>query len=568
MELLHIELKNLKLSPVNVRKKCGKDVSDILPSIRSLGILQPLLVRANCEGFEIVAGQRRYNALSKLAEEGDIESVPCIIMQESDDAKAIEASLAENIARLPMDEIDQYKAFCALEKQGSSIDGIATQFGISERLVKQRLAIGNLIAPILTAYRKGDIQPHTIRNLTLATKKQQKAWWELYTSYTERAPEGSYLKAWLFGGADIPLGNALFDVADYKGSVVSDLFGEDSYFDDAESFWTLQNQKIAEAKERYLEDGWQEVVILDVGNRWRKFDHGKAAKTKGGRVYVEVRKDGEVIFNEGYITEKEAKKRANGKDDTEALPVAKAELTKGMQNYLALHRHSAVRTELLGHSAIALRLAVAQMIAGSSLWNVEADPQKANSEAIKESLSTNKAEDVFEAERTRIRALLGIGKESDETIVYRSGDYGKSHDINLVFAKLLKLDDASVNMILTFVAAETLPSGSAMVEILGNMLSVNMADHWQPDQVFFDLLRDKEALNSCLKEAAGKITAEAHISSTAKVQKDIIQGCLDGTRTGKKDWQPRYMNFPFGSYTKKGGIEAIDQWKRVKKHFD
>ena len=37
-----------------------------------------------------------------------------------DNAKAIEASLAENIARLPMDEIDQYKAFAALVKEGNS----------------------------------------------------------------------------------------------------------------------------------------------------------------------------------------------------------------------------------------------------------------------------------------------------------------------------------------------------------------------------------------------------------------------------------------------------------------
>lgn len=106
MKLDHIPLEQLKLSTINVRKKGGKEIADLLPSIRSLGILQPLLVRPNCEGFEIVAGQRRFHALTALAADGIAEPVPCAIMEDGDDAKAIEASLAENIARLPMDEID------------------------------------------------------------------------------------------------------------------------------------------------------------------------------------------------------------------------------------------------------------------------------------------------------------------------------------------------------------------------------------------------------------------------------------------------------------------------------
>ena len=174
MELLHIELENLKTTTLNVRKKGARDIADLLPSIRSLGVIQPLLVRPNCEGYEIVAGQRRYHALTKLAEEGSIDPVPCIIMQEGDDALAIEASLTENIARLPMDEIDQYKAFSALVKEGKAVEDIASQFGITERLVQQRLAIANLISPILTLYRNEDIHRETVRILTMATKCQQK----------------------------------------------------------------------------------------------------------------------------------------------------------------------------------------------------------------------------------------------------------------------------------------------------------------------------------------------------------------------------------------------------------
>ena len=124
MKLQHIDLNDLKATRLNVRKTGAKDIADILPSIRSQGLLQPLLVRPNCEGYEIIAGQRRFHALRKLADEaGDNRSapVPCLVMDAGDDAKAVEASLAENLARLPMDEIDQYKAFAALAAKGLSL---------------------------------------------------------------------------------------------------------------------------------------------------------------------------------------------------------------------------------------------------------------------------------------------------------------------------------------------------------------------------------------------------------------------------------------------------------------
>lgn len=106
MQLQHIELENLSISRLNVRKFGAKDIADLVPSIQSNGILQPLLVRPNAEGFEVVAGQRRFHALHRVldqAEDGmDAEPVPCLVMDGDDDVRAVEASLAENIARLPM----------------------------------------------------------------------------------------------------------------------------------------------------------------------------------------------------------------------------------------------------------------------------------------------------------------------------------------------------------------------------------------------------------------------------------------------------------------------------------
>jgi len=593
MELKHIEIENLKTTKLNVRKKGGKDIDNLVPSIKSLGIVQPLLVRPTRggerdsatgkskerEGYEIVAGQRRYHALLKLAEEQAVDPVPCIVMEDGDDAKAIEASLAENVARLPMDEIDQYKAFAALSRQGKTVEDIASDFGVTERLVKQRLAIANLIAPILTLYRKGEIRADTIRCLTLASKRQQKDWLALYNSEEDYAPLGRSLKDWLFGGAQIPVSNALFDVAAYDGAIISDLFGEEQYFSDSEKFWPLQSKAIALAKDEYLADGWQDVEVMQRGAYWAPWELRVAGKEDGGRVYIQIANNGEVSFHEGYLTEKEAAKleRQAASEDGAAEKPERPELTKAMQNYLGLHRHAAVRAELLCHPGIALRLAVANIVAGSSLWQCYAEPQKAASEAIAKSLGMNKAEMLFDTERRDVRKLLGLEESANtetlETLVPKATDYGRRVDFDEIFARLLKLDDKAVSRILTFVTAETLPAGSATVEVLGNRLKVDMGQVWEPDETFLDLLRDKEAINAMLKDIGGKQVADANITATAKVQKSIISQYLDGTRKpAKKDWQVRYMNFPLRGYTHRsqsgrGGIGAIDRYKAVKKLY-
>ena len=567
MTLQHINLSDLKIAPINVRKIGGKDIADLVPSIRSLGLLQPLLVRPNCEGFEIIAGQRRFHALSALAEEGMIDPVPCIIMKDGDDAKAIEASLAENIARLPMDEIDQYKAFAALIKQGGTVEGIASQFGITERLVKQRLAIANLIAPLLTAYRKGEIDPQTLRLLTLATSRQQKAWLALLRSDDEYAPQGYRLKCWLFGGAEISTDAALFDMADYTGNIVSDLFGEQSYFDSAEEFWALQNTAIAKLKEDYLANGWGEVIVLDIGEHFPSWEYVDTANDNGGKVYIVIARNGEVTPYEGQLSRKDIKARDKATQSGEGMEAEAAslrpELTKPMQNYLDLHRHSAVRAELLNHSQIALRLIAAQAIAGSDTFAVRADPQKAERKDIAESVASNTAQTRFADERNAIAALLGLDEDGSV-----EGSAERAHGLPLILSRLLCLVDEDITRILTFIAAETLPSGASIVEALGIRMKVDIAKDWQPDEAFFDLLRDKEAINGIVKEVAGKAAADAHITSTAKVQKGIIRDCLTGQRQPiKKDWTPRYVRFPMTAYTKRGGIRAIDEWQAVKKHF-
>ncbi len=205
-----------------------------------------------------------------------------------------------------------------------------------------------------------------MRHLTLASKVQQKAWLALFEDAEAYAPRGSQLKGWLFGGASIATGVALFDLETYSGQVVADLFGEDGYFADSDAFWEAQMAAVDARKADYLEAGWADVVIVPPGEHFATWEYEHASKRKGGRVYIQCRANGEVVFHEGYISRREAQaaeRRARGEDGDAKR--ARPELTSTLASYIDLHRHAAVTERLSTEPSLALRVMVAHAIAGS-----------------------------------------------------------------------------------------------------------------------------------------------------------------------------------------------------------
>jgi ParB family chromosome partitioning protein len=127
--------------------------------------------------------------------------------------------------------------------------------------------------------------------------------------------------------------------------------GEDSYFADGEAFWTAQNAAIEARREAYLEAGWADVVVPP-GEHFHSWEYEKAPKRKGGRVYIEVRGNGEVIFMK-------AMSRAGGpphraRRGRGACESPRPEVTGPMQ----CHRPASpcrLRAALIDHGGLALR---------------------------------------------------------------------------------------------------------------------------------------------------------------------------------------------------------------------
>ncbi|MBO9621678.1 MAG: ParB/RepB/Spo0J family partition protein [Sphingomonas sp.] len=559
MTLMFIAQDRLSVSRTNMRhSRKAPDVSDILPTIRKRGVIQTLLVRA-CEtegDYEIVAGARRFHAAQLVAAEtGEAEPLPCRVLAAGDDAAAIEASMIENLARLDADEVTQWETFTRLVKEGREIADIAETFGLPDLTIRRVLALGNLMPRIRDLYRREEIDRATVRHLTMASKSQQRAWLALLDDPQAYVPTGHQLKAWLLGGQSISAAHALFDVDSYKGTLVADLFGDERYFADADAFWAAQNAVIGERREAYLEAGWSDVVIVPPTERFDAWEYERAAKRKGGRVYVDVRANGEVVFHEGYLTRAEARRVARGEPIESGTKPVRPEITSAMQTYVDLHRHAAVRAALCGHNGVALRLMVAHVIVGSQLWTVRPDPQSSRNDDVRESVETSSGEARFDEHRRAVLAVLDLSAEEPML----TGGNGDDHGLCRLFHRLLELPDGLVLDIVAVAMGETLAVGSAAVDAVGLHLGIDMADWWQADACLFDLVRDREVASALLAEIAGDVVAKGNEGEKTKTLKKIARDHLEGAngRAKVERWVPRWMRFPPTAYTARGGVGTV-----------
>lgn len=567
MKLDHIPLGKLSIAAVNMRDgKRPPDIADILPSVRARGVLVPLIVRPLAdvpEAFEIVAGRRRFHAAKTVAEERGGETyLPCAIVAVGDDAAALETSLIENFARENPHEAELWGSFTKLVRQGRTADELAATFGFSERQVAQILALGNLMPRIRDLYRAEKIDVASVRFLTLATKAQQREWLAILADPDRHAPTGRQLKQWLFGGQSISTEHALFDLEGYTGTVVADLFGKHGYFADSGQFWEAQRGAVEERRQAYLADGWAEVVVLEPGCHFNGYEHQRMPKRKGGRVYIALTPRGEVAFHEGYLTDKEARKRARGEATETATRSTRPEVTSALGNYIDLHRHAAVRAMLIDRPAVALRLMLAHAISGSHLFRVTADPEHAATDAIRASVSAAPASQIFALRQQAARVVLGFDGGGP---VASAGQGGAS----AIFLRLLALDDAEVLAILAAVMAESVACGSAVVEAVGHHLALDMSGVFTPDDCLLDLLKDREVLTAMVGEVAGKGVAEANAREKIAVQRGVLRDCLTGAngRTKVENWVPRWMAFPPADYTARGGVGSVRNWERVAELF-
>jgi ParB family chromosome partitioning protein len=269
-----VPLSQLHRSNDNVRRTgIDAEIPALAASIEAHGLLQNLGVRrlpANGAGkrrYEVVAGGRRLQALKLLVQRKKLpkdHGILCLLVDEAK-ASASEVSLAENVERVSLHPADQFDAFAQQQKDGRSSIDIAARFGVSERLVEQRLKLAAASPKLMTEYREGRM---TLEQLTAFAvcddhAVQEHVWFEAPLFDRSAASIRRALTKTLVEGSDRRarfVGVQAYEQA--GGEVRRDLFNEEaSYFADSQLLDRLVSEKLISIADKLRDEGWGFVEI-------------------------------------------------------------------------------------------------------------------------------------------------------------------------------------------------------------------------------------------------------------------------------------------------------------------
>jgi len=148
----------------------GEEQKNLVTSVRKSGIIQPIVVRRLENGYEIIAGERRWRA----AQEAGLKQVP-IIVREAEDLDMAEISLVENIQRADLNPIEEAEAFLTLmEKFGLSHEEISARVGKDRSTVVNAVRLLKLTPEVREALAKRQVTAgHARALLSLSSAAEQ-----------------------------------------------------------------------------------------------------------------------------------------------------------------------------------------------------------------------------------------------------------------------------------------------------------------------------------------------------------------------------------------------------------
>lgn len=144
-----------------------KDMDELVESVRQKGIIQPLIVRtdpANADGFQIVAGERRWRAAQRVS----LHKVP-VIIRELDDTEVLELAIIENIQRSDLNPVDEARGYQQLMNRfGHTQEKMAEALGKSRSHIANMLRLLTLPEPVLKFVQVGELSMGHARALVSA----------------------------------------------------------------------------------------------------------------------------------------------------------------------------------------------------------------------------------------------------------------------------------------------------------------------------------------------------------------------------------------------------------------
>jgi ParB family transcriptional regulator, chromosome partitioning protein len=152
-DLVHISVGAIRPNSRQPRRRVDAEgVAGLADSVRTQGVIQPVVVRPDGDGgYELIAGERRWRA----AKSAGLATVPAVI-RETDDRDSLLIALVENVARENLSPVEEARAYAVLQDEfGLSLGDVAERVGRSKPAVSNRLRLLELPDDVLALVERG-----------------------------------------------------------------------------------------------------------------------------------------------------------------------------------------------------------------------------------------------------------------------------------------------------------------------------------------------------------------------------------------------------------------------------
>lgn len=526
-------------------------IEELAQSIKTDGLLQNLVVlkpMGRAKKHSIIAGERRYRAISHLIEKGELDKdfpVRVEIKEGLSNDEALRIATVENVQRENLSPLEEAEALSVLVKGGEELDNIIAKTGLSLTTIRRRLMLLNLTEKAQDALATKKITLAQAEALTIGKPEDQ-------DEVVDDVIEGYYtapdeIKDKLVG--DLPtLSMAIFPQELYTGTFTKDLLAEadSTFFDDVEQFETLQRQAAEQKVAEYAET--HDWAVLEEGYRFNKWEYGEAEEGEKGGVVVFLANDGNVTIYEGLVKTKAAV------STSKALKATKEKdfYPTPLRRYMGMHKSAAVQAALLGNPRKAKELVVANKLAGFKAHDCLRYFEQEG--VIPPALA------VINNHAAILLAEMSI-QPDEEKPSWNDLGYALAHSKELAYDVAKTLTDEQLESILLFLEVGEFGQSfsdrldtyeGSLFNKIATDLSVDMRDYWRPDEGFLKR-RNKVQLQALMNESG----ASAKLASAAEYKKGELVTKLskffDGAKSAQEptdgdqkanNWLPEAMAFP------------------------
>jgi ParB family chromosome partitioning protein len=551
MTLQTLTIAQIQPSILNPRKYFNDTtIEELAQSIKTDGLLQNLVVLKpgkSKKKHNIIAGERRFRAISHLIEKGELDKdfpIAVEIRENISEEEALRLATVENVQRENLAPLEEAEALQTLAHGGEKLDDIVSKTGLSVATIRRRLLLLGLSDNVKNALSERKITLSQAEALTMGSAEYQED--ILDDLMNGQSLSASDIKERLTDNLPA-LSMAIFPKEQYTGDFTKDLLAEDNmtYFNDVDQFFELQKQ----AAENLVADYAQthDFAELEEGYSFHSWNYGKAREGEKGGVIVFFSNNGEVTIHEGLT-----KKAVHASTACVISEKAKDTYPAPLRRYMGMHKSLALQAAILGN------------------------PRKAKELAVCRKLARFKAHEClpyFEQLQDAPPALLVLNQESEillsdlkidvdgETPLWRLLGSSFNHDEEAAYDAIQSLTDEQLEAILLFLevcefgqdTGDRLDiNGDSLFNKIAVDLAIDMRDYWRPDEGFLKR-RNKVQLQALMNESG----ASAKLASAASYKKgELVKSLVKFFTTAKSvsnptetdqsanAWLPEAMQFP------------------------